>query len=466
MQRLRYLLVLLLTFTLVACGSGSPAPANNNDDPAEPAFDAANFTAASFTINHQYFPLKPGTTMAYQLENEDEELETIVVEVLDDTRIVNGIRCAIVRDRVFIGELLIEDTFDWYAQDAAGNVWYMGEDVTNYEYDDDDEVIATDHEGAWEAGVDGAVAGILIKATLIPGDSYQQEYYEGEAEDMAEVVALAVEVELEDGTKHTCLKTREWDPLDDEGGSEFKYYASNLGLVLEEKDDGSERAELLGLFDVSESSLPDFDAATFTNPANITHNYLGYAIGSVTEFEKETDEGLETIRVEVLAGTRAVNGIACRVVRDRVWLDGVLVEDTHDWYAQDDDGNVWYMGEEVVNYEYDDDGNLEDTNDDGSWEAGVDGAEAGIIMWAAPIIGQSYRQEFYEEEAEDMAVIVALDVTVELEDGSEFEGCYQILEWTPLEPDALEYKYFAPGVGVIVEETAAGDERVELTSDP
>ena len=82
--------------------------------------------------------------------------------------------------------------------------------------------------------------------------------------------------------------------------------------------------------------------------------------------------------------------------RDRVTWTASWWRDTHDWYAQDDDGNVWYMGEEVINYEYDDDGNLLGTNSDGAWEAGVDGAQPGIIMWAAPQVGRSYYQEFYE----------------------------------------------------------------------
>jgi hypothetical protein len=183
----------------------------------------------------------------------------------------------------------------------------------------------------------------------------------------------------------------------------------------------------------------------------------------VFEYEVETDDGVEEILVEVLDETRIVDGLLCRVVRDRVYLDGLLIEDTHDWYAQDDAGNVWYMGEEVVNFEYDDDDNLIDMSDDGSWEAGVDGAEAGVLIWAVPVVGSSYRQEYYEDEAEDMAVVVATSVTVQLEDGTTFLNCLKTLEWTPLEPFALEYKFYAPGIGLVAEEPIPGDERVELT---
>ncbi len=93
-----------------------------------------------------------------------------------------------------------------------------------------------------------------------------------------------------------------------------------------------------------------------------------------------------------------------------------LIEDTHDWFAQDDDGNVWYMGEEVTNYEYDDDDNLIGTDNDGAWEAGVDDALPGIVMWADPEAGVSYYQEYYEDEAEDMGMVVAIGVRVELEE--------------------------------------------------
>ncbi|MHC4579063.1 MAG: hypothetical protein ACYTFD_13505 [Planctomycetota bacterium] len=83
-------------------------------------------------------------------------------------------------------------------------------------------------------------------------------------------------------------------------------------------------------------------------------------------------------------------------------------------------------------------------------------------MWASPIVGRSYRQEFYEDGAEDAAVVVALGVTVELADGTTYANCLQTLEWSPLGPGVLEYKYYAPGVGVVVEESVAGDGRVEL----
>ncbi|NJN14153.1 MAG: hypothetical protein HC813_00340, partial [Planctomycetes bacterium] len=435
-------------------------------NPAEPLFSAQLFSALSAQVTNPYFPLPPGTAFTYT-EETDEGVETIIVEVLETTRLVAGVLCVIVRDRVYLDGLLLEDTYDWYAQDRDGNVWYMGEEVVNYEYDDDGNVIGTDSEGSWETGLDvagvGATAraGILMKATFVVGDSYGQEFYPGEAEDMGEIVALDVLVTLADGSTFRCLQTRDWNPLE-AGSSEFKYYAMGLGFVAGEKEDGSDRAEYKGRFDVTDASLPDFAGASFSAPTQIDNPFLPWVPRNVRAFVDEADEEAEAVIVEVLPTTRVVLGVLCVQVRDRVYVDELLIEDTIDWYCQDDAGNVWYMGEEVVNYEYDEDGNLLGTDSGGSWEAGIDGAEAGIAMWANPILGRSYQQEYYEDEAEDMAVVVGTDLVVDLPCGVRFTGCRKILEWTPLEPDSLEYKYYAPGQGVIMEAPLDGSEPVQF----
>jgi hypothetical protein len=229
-------------------GTGGEVPDDLPD--TVPAFDAATFTQPT-QIDNAFLPLVPGTTLTYRVET-DEGTETIVVEVLDDTREVQGVSCRVVRDRVYLDGLLIEDTHDWFAQDDEGNVWYMGEEVDNYNYDDEDNLIDITHEGAWEAGRDVAGAGTIARpgyqmpASPAPGITYHQEYYEGEAEDMAEVVALDVPVTLADGTEYSCLQTRDINPLEP-GAEEFKYYASGIGLVLEETPDGEERAELVSV---------------------------------------------------------------------------------------------------------------------------------------------------------------------------------------------------------------------------
>ncbi len=462
-------MVLLL---LAACGGSSSdggSRTRRNPDPPEPAFSAQRFGPESATIAHAYLPLVPGTTWTYTAETED-GIETTVVEVLDETRTVAGVECRVVWDRVFLDGVLVEDTWDWFAQDDEGNIWYLGEAVDNYEYDDDGNLLEVTHEGAWEAGEDGAQAGILIKGDPAVGDSYRQEYYEGVAEDMAKVVALDVTVELENGVEYEgCVQTLEWNPLE-EDSEEYKYYAPGVGLVKEEEVSGEEVVELRGVFATGEDRVPDFAGATFTKPATIDHPYLPMEPGTTWTYTAETEDGIETTVVEVLDETRTVAGVECRVVRDRVYLgDGLpldendlLMEDTRDWLAQDDEGNVWYLGEAVDNYEYDDDGNLLEVTHEGAWEAGRDGARPGIVMWASPEPGRSYYQEYAEGEAEDMGYVVATDVTVQLDDGPGYTNCIQILDWNPLEPAVLEYKYYAPGVGVVREEVIAGEDEATV----
>ena len=456
-----------------ASGAGG-APAEIPD--TVPAFDAADFSDPA-SVDHPYFPLRVGGTRVYFGESED-GLETTVVEVLEATREVFGVDARVVRDRVFIngGEFdgyMIEDTHDWFAQDDAGNVWYMGEEVDNYDYKADD-LAYIDHEGAWEAGKDvanigqTALPGYQMLAMPKVGDRYHQEYYPGEAEDRAEVLHLGVHVTLPDGFEASGLAIREENPLEG-SATEDKHYAEGIGVILETADE--ETSGLAGVFQQGEAHVPAFEAASFTNPTNIDHRYLPFEPGSVKNYEAETEAGVETTLIEVLEETREVAGIECVVVRDRVYTGDVLVEDTHDWYAQDDDGNVWYMGEDVVNYEYDDDGELDETTSEGSWEAGKDVADAGVIaapgivMPAAPEARTSYYQEWYPTKAEDMGFVAATGVSVELPDGSEYDDCLQILDWAPLEPWALEYKFYAPNVGLVLERTLDGEEEAGLLPD-
>lgn len=197
------------------------------------------------------------------------------------------------------------------------------------------------------------------------------------------------------------------------------------------------------------------DTSTFS--AEVDNPYWPLAPGTTWTYRATTPDGTETIEVEVLAERRLVMGVECAVVRDTVSLEGELVEDTRDWYAQDATGNVWYMGEEVDNYE---NGKL--TDNKGSWEAGVDGALPGIKMWAEPRIGQApYYQEFYEGEAEDLA----RDLLADAGAATPFDGFEDLLlveEWTPLDPDIVERKYYARGVGTVKEEMVRGGEEVVL----
>ena len=209
-----------------------------------------------------------------------------------------------------------------------------------------------------------------------------------------------------------------------------------------------------------EPTGPDYDPVLPTAWADaVTNTFFPLPVGATWSYEGETDEGTETILIEILDETRLVNGVEATVFRDRVYLDGVLVEDTRDWFAQDADGNVWYLGEES----YEMDGN-DTLNADGSWEWGVDGALPGIIMWADPTahVGVDYRQEFYEGEAEDWGRVVETGVTVTVPAGT-FTGCIKTDDWNALEggrAQSLENKYYCPGVGTVLEEEE--DTEIEL----
>jgi hypothetical protein len=143
-------------------------------------------------------------------------------------------------------------------------------------------------------------------------------------------------------------------------------------------------------------------------------------------------------------------GITTRVVTDQVFVDGEVKEDTVDWYASDNFGNVWYFGEETAEYE-----NGEVTSTEGSWEAGVDGALPGIIMLADPRVGDTYRQEFYAGEAEDVAKVYARDESITVPKDS-YTLVLVTEDWSLLTPDVHERKWYAPGVGVVFEETIQG----------
>jgi hypothetical protein len=198
---------------------------------------------------------------------------------------------------------------------------------------------------------------------------------------------------------------------------------------------------------------PVIDPSQFV--AGVTNPFYPLVPGRTLVYQKVTSEGLEEVRVTTLSGTRTILGVACTRVSDIVTLDGVLVEVTEDWFAQDLQGNVWYMGEATQEYE---DGML--VSLEGSWEAGVDGAKPGILMPAAAVIGLTRRLEFQLGEAEDVATLERVNRTVNVPAGM-FKGCRETEDETPLEPDVEEHKFYAPGVGVVLEVNADG-ERLEL----
>jgi hypothetical protein len=146
-------------------------------------------------------------------------------------------------------------------------------------------------------------------------------------------------------------------------------------------------------------------------------------------------------------------GVTTLVVRTREWLDNRLIEDTRNWLAQDQDGNVWHFGEAVRNYQ-------DRAFDAGSWKAGVDGAKPGILMLNDPKVGDTYRQEYYPGKAEDMGTVVAVGTRLTLPKGASFENCVQIRDWSRIKKGS-EDKYHCVGIGLMVLEKS-GDEQLKL----
>ena len=193
-------------------------------------------------VTNPYFPLPPGTTFHYSGET-DGILSTNDMEVTRQKKVILGVRCTVVHDLVYTNGVLSENTLDWYAQDAAGNVWYFGEDTK--ELDASGNVIST--EGSWQAGVNGALQGIIMEAHPRVGDSYQQEFAIGVAQDMAQILGLNKSACVTYGCFDDLLLTKEWTPLE-KGVTEHKLYAPGVGTVLVEVvKGGNERSELVSI---------------------------------------------------------------------------------------------------------------------------------------------------------------------------------------------------------------------------
>jgi hypothetical protein len=210
--------------------------------------DPADF---STRIDNPYFPLTPGDRYVYR-ETDGTHKEKVVLSVSDKTKqIANGITARIVHDRVTERGMVIEDTFDWYAQDSDGNVWYLGEDTVECKKGK-----IKNHSGSFEAGVDGAQPGVIMPADPVPGLKYRQEYYAGEAEDKAEVLSTNEQVESPYGHFTGALLTKDLVPLEPKV-SEYKIYAPGVGLVVAVKTSGgSGREELVRIKHDQQIKLP------------------------------------------------------------------------------------------------------------------------------------------------------------------------------------------------------------------
>jgi hypothetical protein len=236
------LLVLVVRLGGTALGiTGTAAAGTTTQGTTQQAY-APHINPSGFTtkIDNKYFPLKPGTTFVYQ-GNSGGNAERDVMTVTHSTRRIMGVKCMVVDDRVWEGGKLTEKTFDYYAQDKKGTVWYFGENSKAYE----NGKVST--QGSWEAGKNGAKPGIIMQAHPKGGQSYRQEYYKGSAEDMAKVLKLNGSAKVPYGSFDQVLVSKEWSPLEP-GVVEHKYYAAGVGDIKEVTVKGP--SETLGLVNV------------------------------------------------------------------------------------------------------------------------------------------------------------------------------------------------------------------------
>ena len=243
----------VLALGVAACGGddtptvtqATPTASSSAESSLPQGSEPVNLDPAEFTtkIDNPYWPMSPGSKWVYRETDTQGTREKAVVEVTNETKkIANGVVARVIRDTVSENGTPVEVTDDWYAQDSAGNIWYLGEYVTNYE---NGKVV--DHSGSFEAGVDGAQPGIAMPANPEPGLSYRQEYYKGQAEDKGAVITVGQEqVEVPFGHFDTgVLMTRDLVPTEAKV-QELKFYAPEVGPLLSVHTDGAGgRAELV-----------------------------------------------------------------------------------------------------------------------------------------------------------------------------------------------------------------------------
>jgi hypothetical protein len=206
-----------------ANAGGTSATTQTTQQAYAPHINPAGFTT---TIDNKYFPLKAGTTFVYQGKKQDATIRDVMA-VTHTTKQIMGVKCVVVNDKVWENGKLTEQTLDWYAQDKQGNVWYFRENSKEFK---NGKVTSTG--GSWTAGKNGAKPGVIMPANPKVGETYRQEYYKGEAEDMAKALNVNGSAKVPYGSFNHVLVTNEWTPLE-RGVAEHKYYAPGVGNIKE-----------------------------------------------------------------------------------------------------------------------------------------------------------------------------------------------------------------------------------------
>lgn len=222
-------------------GSSAAAPSGHGN----PGFNPKRFGADSDRVDNPYFPLPPGRTLTYS-GNEGGRPAQDIFTISHKTKVIAGVRAAVVNDRVIHGGRVTERTHDWYAQDRSGTVWYLGEATA--ELDAHGKVKTT--EGSFEAGRDGAKGGIFMPANPQIGQSFKQEDFKGQAEDRFRILSLSETIATPAASSSQAMLTQETTPLEP-GIVDHKYYVQGIGTVLEDTvqgaPPGSERLQLTSI---------------------------------------------------------------------------------------------------------------------------------------------------------------------------------------------------------------------------
>jgi len=212
-------------------------PALASSDPKQkgwtPTINPADFSGVA--EDNQYFPLPVGRILRFQGHSKD-GTEALEIEVTSQTKTIMGVSTAVVIERHRLNGAIVEISENWFAQDKNGDVWYFGENTQNYENG-----VPTSSAGSWEAGVGGALPGIIMRANPQAGDTYFQEFAPGVAQDQAQVMSTTATSTVLQGSYSGVLETKEWTSLEP-NSRERKQYAPGIGLILEEK--GQEKLEL------------------------------------------------------------------------------------------------------------------------------------------------------------------------------------------------------------------------------